>query len=84
MKGGQRPGLNEAKGPEIPLRSEVPLGAKVPIGTKVSLGTKVPSDTNGSEVGTAEREKWYLCFLCLKNGRRLSMKNINRHFTDVH
>jgi hypothetical protein len=57
MKGGQRPGLNEAKGPEIPLRSEVPLGAKVPIGTKVSLGTKVPSDTNGSEVGTAEREK---------------------------
>ena len=51
MKGGQRPGLNEAKGPEIPLRSEVPLGAKVP------LGTKVPSDTNGSEVGTAEREK---------------------------
>jgi hypothetical protein len=26
----------------------------------------------------------YLCFLCLKDGRTLSMKNIDRHFAEVH
>jgi len=30
------------------------------------------------------KPKSYLCFLCLKDGRKLSMKNIGRHFTDVH
>jgi hypothetical protein len=47
-------------------------------GIKVPLGTKAPSGAR------TEREKQYLCFLCLKDGRRLSMKNINRHFADVH
>ena len=47
-------------------------------GIKVPLGSKAPSGA------TTEREKQYLCFLCLKDGRRLSMKNINRHFADVH
>jgi hypothetical protein len=34
--------------------------------------------------GAQGKPKEYLCFLCLKDGRKLSMKNIDRHFTDVH
>ena len=35
----------------------------------------------GDDVKTKQgRPKWYLCFLCLKEGRKLSTKNIERHF----
>ena len=51
---------------------------KLAKGSTVSKESLDPVGTKG------EKQTQYLCFLCLNSGRTLSMKNIDRHFAEVH